>query len=354
MPPVVPRPHPGPHRPRRAAALGLLLLLTAVPACTTDPRPRPGGPAAGATASAAAPALDGGAVFWVDPGSEAARQVLAWEARGRYGDAQVLRRIADRPVALWGRPGDPGPAIRRARAGAKAAGRTLVLAAHHIPHRDCGRQPAGGAPDAAAYRRWIGAFADAIGDADALVVLEPHAVAHAVEGCVRDGRRTERYRLLSEAVDRLKRNPRTKVYLDAGGPDRVRDPADLAGPLREAGLDRADGFALNVSGYRPDAEVRAYGAQLSRATGGRHYVVDTGRNGAGTPPGDRARAGCNPPGRALGTPPTDRTGDPLVDAYLWVRRPGESDGTCRGGPEAGTWWPEQALGLARRARDTPP
>ncbi|APU42241.1 glycoside hydrolase family 6 protein [Streptomyces sp. TN58] len=339
MPPVAARP---------AAVLGLLLLLAAAPACTTAPEPGPRPPAAGPEAPAAP---NGTSPFWVDPGSEAARQVTAWEATGRYDDAQALRRIAERPVALWGRPGDPGPGIRRARAGAKAAGRTLVLAAHNLPHRDCGKPPAGGAADAGAYRRWIGAFADAIGDARAFVVLEPHAVAHTVDGCVRAGQRAERYRLLSEAVDRLKKNRNTKVYLDAGGPGWVRDPADLAGPLREAGLDRADGFALNVSGYQPDAAVRAYGAELSRAVGGRHFVVDTGRNGAEPPPGDSTQAACNPPGRALGIPPTDRTGDPLVDAYLWVKRPGESDGTCRGGPAAGTWWPEQALGLARRAHD---
>ncbi|MFJ1565547.1 glycoside hydrolase family 6 protein [Streptomyces erythrochromogenes] len=352
MPPVAPRP----RRPRPAAVLGLLLLLAAAPACSSAPEPGPRSPAAGPGAAAPAPTdgtAEGESSFWVDPDSEAARQVTAWEATGRYADAQVLRRIADRPVALWGRPGDPGPGIRRARAAAKASGRTLVLAAHNIPHRDCGQLPAGGAADARGYRGWIGAFADAIGDARALVVLEPHAVAHAVDGCVRAEHRAERFRLLSEAVDRLKKNRNTKVYLDAGDPGWIRDPADLAGPLREAGLDRADGFALNVSGFQPDAAVRAYGAELSRAVRGRHFVVDTGRNGAGPLPGDRERASCNPPGRALGTPPTDRTGDPLVDAYLWVKRPGESDGTCRGGPAAGAWWPEQALGLARRARDTP-
>jgi endoglucanase len=39
-----------------------------------------------------------------------------------------------------------------------------------------------------------------------------------------------------------------------------------------------------------------------------------------------------------------------VDAYLWIKRPGESDGSCHGGPPAGAWWPDYALGLARRAR----
>lgn len=335
--------------PRRAATtLGLLLCLAATAACSGDPAPERGTPGAPAGPAAA----DGTAAspYWVDPAGQAARQVAAWEAAGRHSDAQVLRRIAERPAALWPRGADPRPEIRRAAAGARAAGRTLVLAAHRLPSPDCGRQKAGGAPSPAAYRGWIGAFAEAVGSTGALVVLEPEALTRIIEGCTRPEHRAERYRLLAEAVGRLKRNPRTKVYLDAG-PGRIKDPADLAGPLREAGLARADGFALNVAGFLPDAAVRAYGAKVSRAAGGAHFVVDTGRNGAGPLPGGQGDAGCNPPGRALGTPPTDRTGDRLVDAYLWIKRPGESDGPCRGGPRAGTWWPDYALGLARRARD---
>jgi len=43
------------------------------------------------------------------------------------------------------------------------------------------------------------------------------------------------------------------------------------------------------------------------------------------------------------------TGQALVDAYLWIKTPGESDGTCNGGPKAGQWWADYALGLARSA-----
>nr|MDT0514475.1 glycoside hydrolase family 6 protein [Streptomyces sp. DSM 41633] len=335
---------------RLPSALGLLLLLAATPACSGGPAPAPGSPAAPARAPSPVTA-DAESPYWVDPRSRAARQVAAWEAAGRNSDAQVLRRIADRPTALWGPGGDPGPEIRRAAAGARATGRTLLLAAHNIPDRDCGQHPAGGAANARAYRNWIGAFADGIGNTKALVVLEPGAVAHTVDGCTPAGRHAERYRLLSEAVGRLKRNPNTRVYLDAGDPASVENPTDLVGPLTKAGLEHADGFAVNVSGFQPDAAARAYGARISERTGNRHFVIDTGRNGAGPLPGDRAQAWCNPPGRALGTPPTDRTGDPLVDAYLWIKRPGDSDGTCRGGPPPGTWWPDHALGLARRATE---
>ncbi|MFJ9337731.1 glycoside hydrolase family 6 protein [Streptomyces sp. NPDC101733] len=328
-----------------AAALGLLILLAA--GCSEEPAPGPDAPAAAAGAQAEA----AGSPYWVDPRSDAARQVLAWEAQGRNSDAQLLRRISERPMALWMSGGDPAPALRRARAAAKASGQVLLLVAHNIPHRDCGPHSAGGAKDAAAYRAWVGALAGTLADTRAVVVLEPGAVPHVVDGCIPAALREERYGLLSEAVDRLKRNRNTRVYLDAGHPAWIRDPADLVGPLRKAGLARADGFSLNVSQFRPDAASRSYGAEISRGTGGAHFVVDTSRNGAGPPTGEPSKAWCNPPGRSLGVPPTDRTGDPLVDAYLWIKRPGESDGPCRGGPEAGGWWPDHALGLARRARD---
>ncbi|MFD7259706.1 glycoside hydrolase family 6 protein [Streptomyces sp. NPDC059874] len=334
---------PAAARRRLPTVLGLLLLLSAAPACSEEPPPEPGPPGAAADIAESP--------FWVDPRSDAARQVAEWEAAGRNSDAQVLRRIGDRPMALWVPGGDPGPEIRRAAAGARAAGRTMVLVAHNIPDRDCDRHPAGGAKDARAYRSWIGAFADGIRDTKAVVILEPGAVAHVVDGCTRAEHHAERYRLLSEAVDRLKRNRNTKVYLDAGDPAWIRDPMDLVAPLHEAGLERADGFALNVADFQPDAAARAYGAKISKRAGNKHFVIDTSRNGDGPLPGDRAQASCNPPGRSLGPAPTDRTGDPLVDAYLWVKRPGESDGTCRGGPTAGTWWPDYALGLARRARE---
>lgn len=345
MPPAVRRP----RFSSPATVIGLLLLLTAAPACSGASEPGASAPSPGAPSPLAG--APGESPFWVDPRSAAARQVAAWEAAGRHSDAQVLRGIADRPMALWGPAGDPGPEIRRAAAGARATGRTLLLAAHHIPHRDCGRHPAGGAANARAYRGWIGAFADAVAATKAVVILEPDAVAHLVDGCTGPEHRAERYQLLSEAVDRLKKNRNTRVYIDAGGPARIPDPMDLVESLVKAGLDRADGFALNVADFQPDAAVRAYGARISKATRGKHFVVDTSRNGEGPLPGDPNRARCNPPGRALGTPPTDRTGDPLVDAYLWIHRPGESDGPCRGGPAAGTWWPDYALGLARRARE---
>ncbi|MFE1233840.1 glycoside hydrolase family 6 protein [Streptomyces sp. NPDC058745] len=327
-----------------ALALACALLVAG---CDTGGRGRTpaGPPSPGASA-----APTGGSPFWVDPDSDAARQVREYEAQGRAEDARILRRIAERPVAEWPAGDDPAPDVAKAVRGAAADRRTVVLVAYNIPHRDCGMYSAGGAPDARAYRSWLDAFAGAVGDAPAVVVLEPDAVAHMVDGCTPGQYHDERYRLLAEAIDRLKRQPRTRVYLDAGNPRWIDDPGKLVEPLRRAGIARADGFSLNVSNFETNERVKGFGGRLSAMLGGAHFTIDTSRNGHGPLPGNREEAWCNPPGRALGVPPTDDTGDERVDAYLWIKRPGDSDGTCRGGPAAGTWWPDYALGLARRAR----
>ena len=307
-------------------------------------------PWVGEAAVAGAPSAKANAArpFWVDPASSAAQQIQLWQRQGRTREAALLERIADEPAALW--PAgeiDPAPVIRAATASASQEGRTALFVAYDIPHRDCGQHSAGGAADADTYRQWIGRFADALGDAKALVVLEPDAVAHIVDGCTPGEYHAEREQLLGEAIDRLKRQPNTRVYLDAGNPSWIREPRKLVEPLLRAGVAKADGFSLNVSNFQTDAVTKEYGRRLSKDLDGKHFVIDSSRNGNGPLPG----VWCNPPGRALGTAPTTSTGETALDAYLWVKRPGESDGTCEGGPDAGQWWPEYALGLADNSRN---
>ncbi|MFM9609731.1 glycoside hydrolase family 6 protein [Streptomyces niveiscabiei] len=329
-------------RPAHAlVALVALALLSPTAACSSSPTAE--------EASVVKPPkrAAGKNPFWVDPDSNAARQIQLWRREGRDSDAELLRRIADQPVALW--PAgeiDPGPAVTAATTAASRDGRTALFVAYDIPHRDCGQHSAGGAADGGAYLAWIGRFASAIGDAKALVVLEPDAVAHIVDGCTPGEYHDEREQLLAAAITRLKQQPGTKVYLDAGNPSWIREPGKLVEPLKRSGVDAADGFALNVSNFQPDDAVKRYGLDLSARLGGKHFVIDTSRNGNGPLPG----VWCNPPGRALGTRPTTETGEPALDAYLWIKRPGESDGTCEGGPDAGQWWPAYALELARNSR----
>ena len=175
------------------------------------------------------------------------------------------------------------------------------------------------------------------------MILEPDALAGL--DCLSPARRRQRVSLLRTAVRTLTSSQFISVYIDAGN-ESWHSPSTIAKRLREVGIGRARGFALNVSNFYFTRGERAYGHRVSARVGGKPFVIDTSRNGRGPAPG---RAWCNPPGRGLGQPATSDTGDSLVDAYLWVKLPGESDGTCRGGPRAGTWWLRYALGLARRA-----
>lgn len=279
--------------------------------------------------------------LFVNPESPAKRQADAWR-RSRPADAALMERIAQQPVAKW--MGNWSRDVRREVAGvmsqAAAQRTTPVFVAYNIPNRDCGSYSAGGSSNADAYRKWIRDFAAGLGGRPAVVVLEPDAVAQV--DCLQPAKQDERYALLRDAVQVLK-NANALVYLDAGNAKWLQ-PSAIAGRLQKAGIAQAEGFALNVSNYQSTASNVAYGASVSRLVGGKRYIIDTSRNGRGNSTGEW----CNVRGQALGELPTTRTGRPLVDAYLWIKMPGESDGTCNGGPSAGKWWPEYALGLAQQ------
>jgi len=292
--------------------------------------------------------------FYVDPQSSAANQVRQWEQAGRTPDANVLRRIAHQPIALWV-TGDPAAVEQQVRDRIAAATDTIpIFVAYNIPGRDCGNYSAGGASDAATYRTWVTNLARGLGDGRAVVILEPDALPHLIAGdCLSDAQGQERYALLQEAISTLRAKPTTAVYLDAGNSSWITDTTAVAAALQRAGVRAATGFALNVANFNTTDSTVIYGRVLASALGGARFVIDTSRNGRGPYPEPQvngAPSWCNPPGRALGYPPTTQTGLQGVDAFLWIKEPGDSDGNCRPGePVAGGWWPEYALDLARAA-----
>ncbi|MGD0981655.1 MAG: glycoside hydrolase family 6 protein [Solirubrobacteraceae bacterium] len=290
--------------------------------------------------------------FYVDDVS-AKLDAAQLRTAGQSAEASAMASLAAEPTATWLTGQSNVRAVVSALTGrASAAGKSALLVAYDIPGRDCGGYSAGGAPSAAAYRRWITEFASGIGDRAATVIVEPDAIAQSLtSACAATPMIAERLPLLRFAVQTLRAQPNTTVYLDAGNPGWIRPATRLVPSLRAAGIAEANGFALNVANFYKTSVVTAYGETLSRALHGKHFVIDTSRNGDGAPPSSGpGLAWCNPPGRALGHPPTTDTGNPLVDAYLWIKTPGDSDGTCnRGDPPAGQWMEQYALGLALRS-----
>lgn len=282
-----------------------------------------------------APAASG---LYVDPNSNAAKQAAAWRT-SRPADASKMDTLASQPTAAWfggWNSNIQGDAAQYVDAAA-AAGKTALLVAYNIPNRDCGGYSSGGAATKDDYLNWIGGMARGIGGRSASVILEPDALPGL--DCLSPADQDARMSMLASAVSILKANGNTRVYLDAGN-STWKSAADMAPRLQRAGINQADGFSLNVSGFEPTDTTVSFGEQLSSLVGGKHFVIDTSRNGNGS-----NGQWCNPAGRAIGNKPTLQTGNSLVDAFLWVKTPGESDGTCNGGPSAGTWWPEYALSL---------
>lgn len=284
-----------------------------------------------------------GARFYLDTYSSAQQQINAW-AGSRPSDADQLQKLTARPRAKWF--GDWVSDIFAAVSGVMSAAdkqqAVPVLVAYGIPLRDCGGYSAGGQASADAYRSWISRFAAAISGRKAAVVLEPDALAGL--DCLSAPLQQQRIDLLRYAVQTLKAQPNVAVYVDAGHA-RWQSASEMSRRLKLVGVDLTDGFALNVSNFISTAASTSYGSDISALVGGKHFIIDTSRNGLGATPDYQW---CNPPGRALGAAPTWMTGSSLVDAYVWIKVPGESDGECNGGPVPGTWWADYALGLAQR------
>jgi endoglucanase len=380
---------------------------------------------------------DASGLFVPKPNDGARTQISALHRAGQQADAQLIEALVETPQAVWFTKGTPDDVRSSVEATVRRAKGTVpVLVAYNIPFRDCALFSAGGATSADDYLAWIDAFAQGIGDAEAIVILEPDglgiipwykqfrgtpAEAGAYEWCqpaeadpatAADAR----FAMLGAAVDALKARPNARVYLD-GTHSAWLGSGDAAHRLIQAGVARADGFFVNVSNYRLTEHLLKYGQWISDclylaqnswwhvewcasqyypaspgdfSTWGltdaaydqafadtgltrdpaaqSHYVIDTSRNGRGpwTPTASYPdpQDWCNPPDRGTGLRPTLDTGLPLVDGYLWVKIPGESDGECTRGlgpvgtvdpewglvdPPAGQWFPEMALELARNA-----
>jgi endoglucanase len=399
-----------------------------------------------ATTSGLAIAKDADNGLYVPRPSHGAQvQIADLISDGDKDQAQLIEDMIDTPQSVWFTGLSPHKVQQGVKAEVKrAAGKSSVpvLVAYNIPFRDCAQFSAGGATSVAEYEAWIDGFASGIGDAEAIVILEPDGlgiIPHYVdingnpEWCMPGDAdpitaASDRFDMLNYAVDSLKAQPNTTVYLD-GTHSAWLGVGDIADRLVKAGVDRADGFYLNASNYQYTSNLEQYGTWISAciaqgdlagcanqywnggpdgtkiadllgawsgvalnnygqwsdesddpalntsginarfwATPETHFVIDTSRNGQGPwQPGayPDAMDWCNPPGRGLGYAPTTDTDNDLVDAYLWIKIPGESDGECTRGlgpagetvdpewglidPGAGEWFPEMALDLVNNA-----
>jgi endoglucanase len=377
---------------------------------------------------------------------EAIQQIADLTANGDKATADLVRQMIETPQSVWFEAGDPHSvqqAVKNTVQRAAGKGEVPVLVVYNLPFRDCAQFSAGGATTVEEYVAWIDAFAAGIGDNKALVILEPDGLGIIPWYTNIDGNlewcqpaeadpetaAADRFYMLNHAVDAIKAQPNAIVYLD-GTHSAWLNVGDASQRLFRAGVERADGFYLNVSNYQFTANQIQYGTWISKCLADGNYagcanqywnggpegtkiadllgpwtgvamspygewsddsdvpefntsginwrygatqpttnfVIDTSRNGQGpwmAPAYPDPQDWCNPPDRGLGMKPTADTGLEPVDAFLWVKIPGESDGECTRGlgpagetvdpewglidPAAGHWFPEMVLDLVQNA-----
>ncbi|KAF0716439.1 Aste57867_2863 [Aphanomyces stellatus] len=278
------------------------------------------------------------------------------QAKQDYPDiAYAIEAVESKPIATWYT--DRSDYLTEAATTLAACSQSNglfnslpVFVVYGLPKKDCsGTFSSGGVnQNAYDYARFVAQLAGLVGKQNALYVLEPDAIGLLAEGPDQCGWANNYLPNLKTAVQTLtQNNPSAQLYLDVGwwilnNATRlaslvpILDTLSLAGPIK--------GIVINTSNYRSNAELLTWCQAFVNATAGRNMkcIFDTSRNYHGASPSDEW---CNAKAAGIGLPPTDQTGSSLVDYYLWLKTPGQSDGTCAGqtvdslsGPAAGDFF----------------
>ena len=305
-----------------------------------------------------------GTKYFVDRMEPAYTSWRRWLNSGETTKADTIWRLAREPRFRWfGRFTSPHMQkkvrgfLDRVQCDQPGAVPMMTVMRHQ--GRDCdGRYLAGGPAEDRRTMKWYDDFAAAVGDSRVVIAFEPDSLG--TIDCLAPHRRPERLRMLAHGVDVLSQLPNATVYLEAGASDW--EPAErTAKQLRIIGIRKVRGFMLNVTHHDWTRNNIRHGLDLSRRVGGKPFIVNTSYNGRGPlhykrwinraqGMWRRVNVWCHPGLRGLGPAPTTATSHPLVDAYMYVNRPGYSAGRCNGGPlPIGTWWPERGLMYAENA-----
>ncbi len=388
--------------------LPLILVACGPTARNTEAARQPAPGSAAAEAAAVAEVTVGpnpfvGAEMFRNPGYVAKVEAAA---KADPANAALLEKVKAHPTAIWldtiASISQLDQLLPLAEEQAKAGKPVVVsVVVYNLPNRDCSAKASAGELDVAAggEARYKTEFIDKIAAAFAAhpnlriaAVLEPDSLANmatnlnvpkcaASDNVYRDS--------TAYAIQKLDM-PHVSLYLDAAHAgwlgwegNRPRIAKIFKDVLtRAGGVDKIRGFATNVSNYNtvsgqdgkklgpanPCPDEATYVAKLSEAleaegVRGKRFVIDTARNGRVV----RSTWGhwCNIKGAGMGPRPVADP-MPLVDAFLWIKPPGESDGTsdpkaarfdqgCASpdsmpdAPEAGQWFGIHFLEMAKNA-----
>jgi endoglucanase len=299
-----------------------------------------------------------GTKFYVDPDSPAA-QAQQQYASSNPTMAALIGDIASEPGAhrfyMWNMGSQVAGKVAHYLGGTQLQepGTTVMLSTYSLIHKYCGYTATPAIQQR--YDKFINAVAAGIGNFHVVFFLELDSLI--TSPCLTQKQLAIRDAELKYAISVLEADPHVMVYLDGGAADAIfaRRQARL---LLGAGVRQAQGFFLNSTHFDWTSKELHYGQQISKLTGGAHFLVNTGENGRGPViPKNRVKHGnevlCNPPGRGLGplslvNDVAQQTDYADADGLLWFSNPGGSGGQCvPGAPPTGVFWPAYAAMLAQ-------
>ncbi|HVU03069.1 MAG TPA: glycoside hydrolase family 6 protein [Polyangiaceae bacterium] len=323
-------------------------------------------------------------------------------------NAALLSKVKSISTAVWldriARVPDASRHLDAAKAQEAAAGEPVVtvFVVYDLPNRDCAAKASNGelAVESGGLDRYEHEYIDAIhaafaahGDQRIVAIVEPDSLPNLATNMNQPkcAASADAYRQGVAYAIRTLSAPNVFLYLDAahsgwlGWPNNQTATAQIFKEVLDAagGAEKIRGFATNTANYsvlRETTELFDYqgnpchdeltfvsqftNALANAGISGKGFIVDTSRNGRG---GIRHAWGnwCNVVGAGMGERPV---ADPVagVDAYYWVKPPGESDGTsdasavrydsfcgnedaAKPAPEAGTWFDSYFRAVAKNA-----
>jgi cellulose 1,4-beta-cellobiosidase len=367
---------------------------------------QPGTPGAAATLAPVVetPSPFEGAQFFLNPDYVAKVEAAA---KADKANAALIKKVASYPTAVWldsiASVAQVPKVLEAAEKQQGSDGKPVLVTfvVYDLPNRDCSAKASAGELDVdkGGEEKYKAEFIDKIAAQFAahpklriVAIIEPDSLGNLatnmnVPKCAASDKT---YRSATAyAVSKLNM-PQVSLYLDAAHAgwlgwegNRQRIAKIFKDVLTQAGgVEKIRGFATNVSNYNtvsgadgkklgaanPCPDEGTYIAKLTEALksegiSGKKFIIDTARNGKVV----RATWGnwCNIKGAGIGPRP-QAAPMPLVDAYFWVKPPGESDGTtdaksarfdngCASpdsmpnAPEAGQWFGAHFLEMAKNA-----
>jgi cellulose 1,4-beta-cellobiosidase len=324
-------------------------------------------------------------------------------------EAATIRKVATYPTGVWLSDIKAVENLKgwldEAKKQQEASGvpTMTVIVVYNLPNRDCSAESSAGELKVeengeASYRTDyidpIVAQFKAHANQPIAVILEPDSLGNMATNLSLPKCQQARSVYKNGIVYAIKsfKLPNVSVYLDAGhsgwlgwDDNRAKIARVFKTVLSEAGGPQMiRGFAINTSNYthlsnrdgavleptNPCPNELTYAKQLSGMLAMYGFkdhgiIIDTSRNGKG---GIRTKWGswCNVHGAGLGERPRVDPA-PGIDAYYWVKPPGESDGSsdpkgprfdemcagedaAKGAPQAGKWFEAYFMDLVHNAK----